>query len=211
MITVFGGIKGGSGKTTLSTNSCVIQSLRGKKVLLVDADEQKSASDWAEHRESLQIETFWTTIILSGPAVRSQILKMKDQYDEVIIDVGGRDTTSQRAALTIADRLIAPFQPRSLDVWTIGMLTELLSEVCMINPNLNTYAIINRADPSGKDNQEAFEIINETGSILCLDKMICQRKAFANASAEGRGVVEMQTKDRKAIEEIQDLNDFIFN
>ena len=44
MITVLGGIKGGSGKTTLSTNICVIQSFLGKKVLLVDADEQQSAS-----------------------------------------------------------------------------------------------------------------------------------------------------------------------
>ena len=120
MITVFGGIKGGSGKTTLSTNICVLQSLSGKRVLLVDADEQKSASDWAEHRESLEIDTSWTTISLFGSAVRSQILKMKDQYEEIIIDVGGRDTTSQRAALTVADNLIAPFQPRSLDRTTGG-------------------------------------------------------------------------------------------
>ena len=211
MITVFGGIKGGSGKTTLSTNICVLQSLSGKRVLLVDADEQKSASDWAEHRESLEIDTSWTTISLFGSAVRSQILKMKDQYEEIIIDVGGRDTTSQRAALTVADNLIAPFQPRSLDVWTIGKLTELLEEVCIINPNLTAYAVINRADPVGQDNKEAFEIINETGSIICLEKMVCQRKAFGNASSEGKGVIEMQPQDKKAVDEIQAVSEFIFS
>jgi chromosome partitioning protein len=78
MITVFGGIKGGSGKTTLSTNICILQALSGKKVLLVDSDEQRSASDWSEHRENLEIDTAWTTITLSGAAVRSQVLKMKD-------------------------------------------------------------------------------------------------------------------------------------
>lgn len=211
MITVLGGIKGGSGKTTLSTNICVIQAFLGKKVLLVDADEQQSASDWSEHRESLDIETPWTTISLFGSSVRSQILKMKDHYDEIIIDVGGRDTTSQRAALTIADILIAPFQPRSLDVWTIGKLSSLIDEVSAINPNLTTYAVINRADSQGQDNNEAIEIINETGNIICLREIVCQRKAFANASAEGKGVIEMTPKDKKAVEEITGLTNKIFN
>jgi len=211
MITVLGGIKGGSGKTTLSTNLCVIQASDGKRVLLVDADEQQSASNWSEHREGLDIDTPWTTISLFGSSVRSQVLKMKDHYDEIIIDVGGRDTTSQRAALTIADLLIAPFQPRSLDVWTIGKLSSLLDDVCVINPNLKTYAVINRADSQGKDNKEAIDIINETGNILCLIEMVCQRKAFANASAEGMGVIEMTPQDKKAVDEIRNLSNAIFN
>lgn len=211
MITVLGGIKGGSGKTTLSTNLCVIQAFLGRRILLVDADEQQSASDWSEHREGLEIDTPWTTISLFGSAVRSQVLKMKDNYDEIIIDVGGRDTTSQRAALTIADILIAPFQPRSLDVWTIGKLSSLLNEVCVINPNLKTYAVINRADSQGKDNKEAISLINETGNILCLEELVCQRKAFSNASAEGKGVIEMVPQDKKAVEEIRNLSNAIFN
>jgi len=211
MIVVLGGIKGGSGKTTISTNLCVIQALSGRKVLLVDADEQHSSSDWAEHRESLGIETPWTTIPLAGAAVRSQILKMKDNYDEIIIDVGGRDTTSQRAALTIADILLAPFQPRSLDVWTIGKLSALLDEVSAVNPNLKAYAVINRADSQGKDNFEVLEIINETENIKCLSNMVYQRKAFANAAAEGKSVIEMTPSDKKAISEITTLNSTVFS
>ena len=65
MILVVGGIKGGSGKTTLATNLAVLRSLYGYKVLLVDADEQKSVSDWMEQRESAKIETKWTSIQLS--------------------------------------------------------------------------------------------------------------------------------------------------
>ena len=210
MITVLGGIKGGSGKTTLSTNLCLIQAFSGKRVLLVDADEQQSASDWSEHREALEIDTPWTTISLFGSSVRSQVLKMKENYDEIIIDVGGRDTTSQRAALTIADILVAPFQPRSLDVWTIGKLSALIDEVCSINPNLKTYAAINRADSQGKDNKEAIDLINETGNILCLEEWVCQRKAFSNASAEGKGVIEMIPQDKKAVEEIRNLSNAIF-
>lgn len=210
MIIVVGGIKGGSGKTTLATNLTVLRALLGKKVLLVDADEQKSASDWAEHRESLGISTPWTTIQLTGGAVRSQLQKMKHNYDEIIVDTGGRDTTSQRAALTVADVLVAPFQPRSLDVWTIGKLSSLVEEVRAINPELRAVAVINRADPQGNDNNDAMEIIKEAENVKCLTSVIGQRKAFANAAAEGLGIVELKSQDKKALNEMKDICALLF-
>ncbi len=211
MIAILGGIKGGSGKTTISTNLCVIKSLEGKKVLFVDADEQLSASSWSEHRESLGIETPWTTINLNGSAVRSQITKLRNDYDEIIIDVGGRDTNSQRAALTVADILVVPFQPRSLDVWTIGKLSILLDAALAINDKLVVFGVINRGDVYGNDNEEAKQVIRDAGNIYCLDEIVFQRKAFSNASSEGKGVVEMAPKDPKAVEEIMNLNHAIYN
>src|SRR6185437_5004769 len=133
MIVVIGGIKGGSGKTTIATNLTVLRSLEGKKVLLVDADEQKSASNWSLQRELSGYPTPWATIQLAGSAVRSQIAKMKQDYDDIIIDVGGRDTTSQRSSLTVADTYIVPFQPRSLDIWTLPDLRNLISEISSVN------------------------------------------------------------------------------
>jgi len=212
MIVVLGGIKGGCGKTTLATNLAVIRSIiDDRRVLLVDADEQHSTSDWSEHRESLGINTPWTTIKLTGHAVRTQIMKMGCDYDDIIVDSGGRDTSSQRAALTAADIFLTPFQPRSLDVWTIGKVKDLLNEVRAVNPGLVAYAVINRADPQGKDNIDAMEIIRETEGIECLDAIIGQRKAFANAASEGLSVVELANPDKKAVAEIRHLNDIIFN
>ena len=211
MIIVLGGIKGGCGKTTLATNLAVLRAFEGQKVLLVDADEQRSTSDWAEHRESLGIDTPWTTIQLTGSSVRTQILKMRNDYDDIIVDTGGRDTTSQRAALTVADVFLAPFQPRSLDVWTIGKVSALLAEIRTVNPDLTAYAVINRADPQGRDNEDAGEIIRETEGISCLPAIIGQRKAFANAASEGLGVIELKLQDKKAVAEIRHLNDTIFN
>ncbi len=212
MIVVLGGIKGGCGKTTLATNLTVMRAIiNEKRVLLVDADEQHSTSDWAEHRESLEISTPWTTIKLTGMAVRNQIMKMGCDYDDIIIDTGGRDTTSQRAALSVADIFVTPFQPRSLDVWTIGKVKDLLSDVRTINPGIVAYAVINRADPQGKDNADAMEIIKEAEGIKCLDTFIVQRKAFANAASEGLGVIELSNADKKAITEITQLNDILFN
>jgi chromosome partitioning protein len=205
MIIVIGGIKGGSGKTTIATNLTVMCSQKNKKVLLVDADEQKSSSDWSEHRETLGLESPWTTIQLTGSSVRSEVRKMEKHYDEIIIDTGGRDTTSQRASLTIADILIAPFQPRSLDIWTIGKLSSLIDEVKIINQNLLCYALLNRADFKGHDNNDSLDIINESDFLSCFKTIIGQRKAFSNAAAEGKGVVEMKLYDQKALREMEAL------
>ena len=46
MIVVVGGIKGGSGKTTVATNLAVLRASGGHDVLLVDADDQETASDF---------------------------------------------------------------------------------------------------------------------------------------------------------------------
>jgi chromosome partitioning protein len=210
MIIVVGGIKGGSGKTTLCTNLAVIRALQGKRILLVDADEQRSASDWAEHRESLGITSPWTTIQLTGAAVRTQIMKMAKDYDDVLVDTGGRDTTSQRAALTVADIFLAPFQPRSLDVWTIGKVSSLLTEIKTVNPHLKAFAVINRADPLGVDNNDAAEILRDSEGISYIPHPIGSRKAFANAASEGLGVIELKSQDKKAVNEITQLCNVLF-
>jgi chromosome partitioning protein len=48
MILVTGGIKGGSGKTTVAINLAVMRARAGFDVLLIDADDQESASDFKE-------------------------------------------------------------------------------------------------------------------------------------------------------------------
>lgn len=205
MINVVGGIKGGGGKTTLATNLCVMRSYENKRVLLVDADEQRTASDWASQREAMGIKTNWTTIQLAGRALHTEIRKLKDHYDDILIDSGGRDTTSQRSALSIADVCIIPFKPKSFDMWTLGQVKHMLNEIKAINPNLKCYAVLNQADAKGKDNSDAYEMIKEIPDFICTSVPIGHRKAFANAASDGLGVTEMKVKDLKAIDEMSHL------
>lgn len=211
MIVVVGGIKGGTGKTTIATNLAVLRSASGKKVLLVDADEQKSTSVWANQRDVLQIKTGWSTIQLGGKALRSQLERMKADYDDVIVDVGGRETTSLRAAISIADICIIPFKPRSLDIWTLGDVKALIAEMRPANPKLQAFAMINQADAKGTDNEGTISILQECEEIKCIKTTIGSRKAFANAASDGLGVSEMKALDKKALQEVQDLYDFIYN
>lgn len=210
MIIVVGGIKGGSGKTTIATN-LTAKRAQDRKVLLVDADEQKSAWDWSQQRDSITgtlVNTSFVTVCMSGKNIYKNLEKLKEDYDDIVVDTGGRDTTSQRSALCIADKLILPFKPSSIDIWTLSPIRSILSEC--INPILKVYAVITQADPSGKDNQEALEIIKEFPEIQPLDCTIGNRKAFRNAAAQGLAVHEMFHADRKACQEIQILYDLIY-
>lgn len=211
MIIVIGGIKGGSGKTTIATNLAVRRAM-DKKVLLVDADEQKSAWDWFQQRDSQDIffnPVSFSCVCMSGKAIYSNLLRLQQDYEDIIIDTGGRDTTSQRSALCAADKLILPFKPSSIDIWTLVPIQGILNEC--INPKLKVYAVISQADPVGKDNQEAIGILKEFEDIETLDCTIGNRKAFRNAASEGLGVWEMSSPDKKACQEMDILYNIIYS
>lgn len=211
MIISIGGIKGGTGKTTLATNLAVLRSATGKKVLLVDADEQKSSTIWANQRYATGFETKWDNIQLFGKAVFTEIPILKPNYDDIIIDVGGRETRSLRAAVAVADIFLMPFRPRSPDIWTGDDLKLLIQEMLPGNPKLQSYAIVNQAESKGTDNDDSIEILKEFKEFTCLDFTIGARKSFGNAMSDGVGVNELKNQDKKAIQEIQALYDFLYS
>lgn len=212
MIIVVGGIKGGSGKTTIATNLVVLRSNRSKDVLLIDADDQETATDFTVLRnEQLSKGAGYTSIKLSGSAVRTEVMRLAEKFKDIIIDTGGRDTTSQRAALSVADVLLVPFVPRSFDVWTLEKVSALVAEMKTVNPGLKAFAFINRADSRGHDNTEAAEVIKDTEEITFIDTPLGSRKAFSNAASSGLGVTEIKPLDEKASEQMKVLYKYVFN
>jgi chromosome partitioning protein len=212
MIIVVGGIKGGSGKTTVATNLAVIRAKDGRDVLLVDADDQETATDFTVLRnERTEGNAGYTSIKLAGPAVRTQAQRLADKYEDIIIDTGGRDTTSQRAALTIADLLLVPFVPRSFDVWTLEKVGALVEEMLPANSKLKAYTFLNRADARGQDNDEAMNVLRDSPALVFADVPLGTRKAFSNAAANGLAVTELKPPDQKAIDEMLILYRYIFD
>jgi chromosome partitioning protein len=212
MILVLGGTKGGSGKTLLATNLTVLRATAGSDALLIDADEQSSAMDFTRQRQRrLQGEPGYTAIQTREADVAVQVRRMAGRYADIVIDVSGRDTTSQRAALAVADILLIPFAPTSVDLWTVDAVLALLQEARAFNRALRAYAVINKAFARGSDNRDAAEILRESpAQWTYVDAPIGTRKAFSNAFGGGYAITEYQPKDAKAIAEMMVLYRYLF-
>jgi chromosome partitioning protein len=213
MILVVGGTKGGSGKTLLASNLTVLRATEGHDTLLIDADEQSSAMDFTRQRQRrLHGEPGYTAIQTREADVAVQVRRMAGKYADIVIDVGGRDTASQRAALAVSDILLVPFAPTSVDLWTVDAVLALLKEARAFNRALRAYAVINKAFARGSDNRDAAEMLREyPAQWTYLDAPIGTRKAFSNAFGGGYAITEYQPKDAKAIAEMMVLYRYLFD
>ena len=211
MILAIGNTKGGVGKTMIAVNLAIFRATTGREVLLVDGDEQGSAALFSQLRADLVGTCGYTAVELHGSALRTQVRQLAEKYDDIIIDVGGRDTGSLRAALTVANTLLVPVQPRSFDVWGTNQIVALVAEAREINPELRALVFLNAADAQGRDNAEAREVLREIEAVETLDVVVVRRKAFPNAAAQGRGVSEQQPRDLKAVEELSALASAAFS
>jgi chromosome partitioning protein len=210
VILTVGSTKGGAGKTTVAINLAILRTLEGRDVLLVDGDDQGTASLFSQLRAERIGKCGYTAVSLHGAAVRTQVRQLSPKYDDIVIDVGGRDTGSLRAALTVSDVLLVPVQPRTFDVWALEQVADLVKEAREINPALRAVAFLNGADAQGHDNTDAREVMTEVTGIETTDSALVRRKAYPNAASIGRGILEMQVQDPKAVQELTTLAKVVF-
>jgi len=82
-----------------------------------------------------------------------------------------------------------------------------------INEKLNAFVVINQASPNPavKEVEEAKAFLSEFDNIKLMESHVCERIVFRRAAVQGMGVTEYKPEDLKAIEEIQNLYEEIFN
>lgn len=206
MILTVGGIKGGGGKTTIATNITVFLAQAGYDVLLVDADDQETASDFCQFREhTLSGDLGFTAVKLSGSQLATQVRKLAEKYRFIVIDTGGRDTSSQRAAMTVSHLFLVPFVPHSFDIWTLTKVSNMIEEVRTINPALVSVAFLNRVKNRSAYADDAMELLRESESLKFIDQPIGDRTAYVHASTQGLSIFEYKPVNAQATNEMSRL------
>jgi len=214
VIIAIGNTKGGVGKTTLAVQLAIARALAGRDVWLIDGDRQGTATAAiAARAEAGKLPGIACAQYPDGPTLRAQVQQQRDKWQDIIIDVGGRDSTALRAALILADVLVVPFAPRSYDVWALEDMAALVDEARSVRDGLRALAVMNQADPGehSTDNAEAAAAVADVPQFAYLPTPIRRRKAFSNASGAGLAVAELTPRDQKAIAEIAALSASLFN
>lgn len=205
MIIAVGGTKGGIGKTTLAVQLATAHVRAGRRTWLIDGDAQGSAISSITNRgDRPDLPQVAAAHYPEGKTLRAQVLAQRDSFDTIVIDVGGRDSTSLRAALMLADLLIVPFRPRNYDVWALTETSALIAEAQAARDGLRAVAVLNMADPGvlAADNREAANAVADFPELDYLDAPIRQRKALASASSSGLHIDEFRPADPKASLEV---------
>lgn len=212
MIVTIGGTKGGVGKSTLAVQMALSRTLAGFSVLLVDGDRQGSAQNAiAARAEAGRLPGVACVHYPDERVLKAQVAQQGPSYDDLIIDVGGRDNAALRMALLLTDLLIVPVQPRTFDVWAFTDMADLVRGAQEARADrgrapLRAAAVLNMADTgAGTDNTEALAAIAEHPEFTVIETMVRRRKAFSNASGLGLAMAELTPRDPKACDEIDTL------
>ena len=188
--------KGGVGKTTLSVNLAAALARTGARVLLIDADPQGSALDWAAARETAPL---FSVVGLPRPTVHKDLTGIAKGYDHVVIDGPPRVTDLARAGILASDGVLIPVQPSPYDIWAADEVVKLIEEARVFKENLKATFVVNRKITNtaiGRDVGEALAAYN----LPTLSASITQRVVFAEAVAQGKAVFEIDPEGQAANE-----------
>lgn len=191
--------KGGVGKTTLAIHISHALVLRGYRVLLIDADPQGSARDWAAARDT---DPLFPVVGIDRPVIHKELPNHAKDYDHVVIDGPPRVTDLARSAIAAADVVIIPVQPSPYDVWATDETLKLIQEASVFKENLKAVFAINRKVVNTAIGRDVAEALSGHG-IPVLASVISQRVAFAESAATGSTVLE--GRGSPAAREIKDL------
>lgn len=204
MILTFGHTKGGVGKSMLALNVAVERIRAGVDTLLIDGDPRQTSVSKAiaVRSESGQEPPVPCIVLEDARTLRQQVGLLRPKYQDLVIDVGGKDSSALRSALLVTDVLVLPVAPESVELWAIDDVVEVIEEAQALHP-FQVLVVLNRAKSSGQDNADTRAMVAEYPQLTMLAPSIGHRSVFSSAFGRGLSVAEYRPANAKAISELR--------
>jgi chromosome partitioning protein len=212
MIIAVSNLKGGVGKTTITTNIAVCFAQRGRSVCIVDTDlGQQSSMEWASNRADKAGKVLHVPVFgIQVKQINREVEELQKRFDIVMIDGTPQLTEIADRTILASDIIIVPVAPSIYDFRGFEKFYERFEQLKGTKEakgeQVLAYVLINKMNENtnlGKQIQEALEEYQ----IPKLKNRLVNRISYADSASVGMGVVEF--KDRKAKEEIERLTDEI--
>lgn len=194
------GNKGGAGKTTLSTNIASGIHRRFPTVLL-DADPQRSSSQWREIAERDDI----VEVIDAVEDVVGSVRQYRDRYEYVVIDCPPSVQSAQaRQALTCSDIAVVPVLPSPLDLWATVHVEKELEWARSVNPGIKGLVVVNQLESRTLLSKLIRDALVEI-ELPVAKTAVTRRMAFRSAMLQGCSVLDVGASAKDAAEDIKQL------
>ncbi|MGA3004849.1 MAG: ParA family partition ATPase [Acetobacteraceae bacterium] len=180
--------KGGAGKTTIAVNLSAALAAEGKRILLIDADPQQTAQDWAAIRQNAPP---FRVVGLAKPVLHRDVPQLAADYHYVIIDGAPRNYEVARSAVAAADMVLIPVQPSGADFWASRETVNLVKEMQGFKDTQKSAFVVSRKigrTTLGRDIADALAEFE----IPILRAATMQRVIYAETLTAGSTVIEQQ-------------------
>lgn len=194
--------KGGTGKTTLTVNLAAGFHRRGK-TLLLDADPQGSAGDWA--RIGPGGDDLPLIKRVAADEISSNLAEATRTSRYVLVDCPPHlQSDSLRRVMAAVDLVLIPVLPSPLDLWASVGMAAAVQEARTGNPRLRAYMVLNQLDSRNALSRSMNEALAEF-DVPALACGLSRRAAFRNAALEGASVYGFGHRGVVAAREVEAL------
>ena len=187
-------VKGGAGRSTVSTNLAGELSKLGPTVL-IDCDmPQGTAASWYAVRDqpgNLSADTASTH--------RELIAKVEQHQDAayIVLDGPPRIAELTRAILILSDLCLVPVGASAAEIWATSDLLDLIREANKVTP-VKARMLWTRHRPNTKLAKDLSALAAAELGLPALSTSLGMRVAYPQALGEGLTVAELQDASAKA-------------